>query len=433
MPYKIHISRDLVLTSLGRRQLLAQTEDLIWPFLSDFAALYRRTLLHSTRIVAVVGSMGKTTTARAVTVALGQTPHRRIGLNWKVWIGLALFRVRPGQGHAVMEVGIDGPGQMARYARIVRPDIAVVTAVGSEHNRSLGSLEVTRHEKAEMVRVLPASGLAVLNGDDPNVLWMRDQTRARVVTFGFGEENYIRGTNMKLDWPHGTRFALHTPAGSSQVRTRLIGRPMAYSILAAVAVALNEGFSLDRIISALETLEPTPGRLQPVHLPNGAVLLRDDFKSPEESTEAALDVLADIPARRRIVVLGEVAESVGSKHALYRRLGERVGQVASGAIFMAASNIRDYKVGAKRAGLSQESLLDARGSVRKAVEALESNLGPGDVVLIKGRGTQRLERIALALSGHRVGCELTYCNAWYNRCDRCPMLEKNWSGLWQPP
>jgi UDP-N-acetylmuramoyl-tripeptide--D-alanyl-D-alanine ligase len=347
--------------------------------------------------------------------------------NAKCFLALAIFRIRRHQRHLVLEVGISGPNQMAEYARVIRPDIAVVTAIGSDHNRSLGSLEVTRTEKSHIVRGLSESGVAVLNGDDPNVRWMMGQTRARVVTFGFGETNDVRASLPVLDWPHGMRFRLFTRTGARNVHVRLVGRPMVYPILAAVAVALEEGLALDHVIGALEALDPTPGRLQPVPLAGGAMLLRDDFKGGQETIEAALDVLADIPADRRIVVLGDVSEPVDSQGPIYRHLGARVAQVASRAVFIAGKRSGAYAAGARQGGLPHGAVINARGSVTKAVEALKDDLRPGDVVLIKGRDTQHLARVALALMGRQVRCELTSCDAQVE-CEACPMLERGWLG-----
>jgi UDP-N-acetylmuramyl pentapeptide synthase len=418
-------------TSLGRRHLRYALLDRSCVVALPAAALYRRTFLSRLRIVAVVGSFGKTTTARAVQAALGEAPPRPGG-NSGGWLALALLRLSPRRRHGVIETGINGPGQMARYARTIRPDVAVVTSVGSEHNRSLKTLEATRHEKAEMVRALPPSGLAVLNGDDRNVMWMAGETRARAVTFGFGEGNEVRATDVALEWPHGTRFTLHTPHGSQLVRIRLIGRPMVRAALAAVAVATNEGRALSEILPALEALAPTPGRLEPTPLPAGAVLLRDEFKAPQETIDAALDVLAEIPASRRVVVMGDVAEPVGSQRELYRRLGARTAQVASRAIVLPAGDLgAAFRSGATHGGLPREAVVMADRSVRRAAEALAADLAPGDVVLIKGRDTQRLERVALALMGREVRCELVYCNARLTRCDACPMLGRPWPGLWR--
>jgi UDP-N-acetylmuramyl pentapeptide synthase len=374
----------------------------------------------------VVGSYGKTTTARAVAAALGRDPEALRG-NYYSFVAAALLGIRPRDRHAVLEIGIERPGEMARYGRLVRPDVAVVTSIGSEHNPSLSNLQVTRAEKGAMVRALPPSGIAVLNGDDPNVVWMGSQTRAAVRTFGLDQGNDVRATDVAIEGPQGTRFKLHANGEARTVRVRLLGRHMVYSVLAAVTVALAEGVTLDSVLAALEALPPTPGRLQAVELPNGAFLIRDDFKSSLETIDAALDVLAEIPAERRIAVLGDVEWPPGRQGPTYARLGARLASVATRVVFV-ASERRRYTAGARREGMASEAFVDAKRSVIRAIEVIQADLRPGDVVLIKGRSTQRLERIALALAGHRVGCELKRCNA-LARCEQCPMLERGWGEL----
>ena len=428
MRYRLSDVPVLLSTPLGRLRVKVAACSRAWPFLARPAALYRRTLVRTTRVIAVAGSFGKTTTTRAILAALRRDPRAAVNRNAKCFLALALFAIRPGQRHAVIEVGISERNEMARYARVIRPDIAVVTSIGSEHNRSLGSLDVTRAEKAHIVRVLPPFGLAVLNGDDPNVRWMSEQTQARIITFGFGETNGVRAGPPVVDGPHGMRFELFTPHAVREARVRLIGRPMVYAILAAVAVALAEGFDLDEVLAALEELAPTPGRLQPVPLANGAVLLRDEFKAPQETIEAALDVLMQIPAPRRIVVLGDVSEPVGSTGPIYRRLGERVGQIATRAVFLTSGDMsKRYVSGALRGGLPRDAVVNARGQVRLAVEALQGSIQPGDVILLKGRDTHQLQRVALTLMGRRVRCELVFCDAKVD-CDHCPMLDRGWEG-----
>jgi UDP-N-acetylmuramoyl-tripeptide--D-alanyl-D-alanine ligase len=387
----------LLRTPIGRSQFLSGVHYRAWPLLSRIAGLHRRTLVRNTRIVAVVGSFGKTTTARAAAAALGVRVHPDIELNEWRFVARAVLRIRPHDSHGVIEVGIGGKGQMESFARMIKPDGAIVTSIGSEHHRSLHTLETTRAEKAEMVRILPPSGFAVLNGDDPNVCWMAQQTRANVVKFGFGERNEIRTTNVALDWPHGTRFRLHADGTTRDLRIRLFGRHMVYPILAAVAAAFVEGFSIDRIASALETLPPAPGRLEMVRLENG-------------------------------VFLGEVSEPPGSQGPIYRHLGKRIAEISSRAIFV-GGNFQRYAAGATKSGLSRDALVDAGRSVLKAIEVLRHDLEPGDVILIKGRDTQRLDRIALALSGRKVRCDIAFCNAMPVRCHRCPMLESGWGNL----
>lgn len=416
----------LLRTPLWRVELRRAGLRFAWLVLSLLAFLHRATVARNVRVVAVVGSFGKTTTSRAVAAVLGCDGRRRHPAH-------AITRLRPRDRRAVMEVGIRRRGQMATFARLVRPQIVVVTAVGSEHHRRLGDLEATRMEKAAMVRSLAPDGLAVLNGDDPNVRWMGTQTTAAVKTFGFEPTNDVWASDVAIDGPQGTRFVLHANGEQRLARIRLLGRHMVYPALAAVSVALAEGKTLDDAVSSVATLAPTPKRLEPVRLSNGAVLLYDHYKSPLETVEAALDVLAEIPAQRRIVVLGDVEDppgrSVEAVYDVYARLGARVASVASRAVFVHAGNDGPrprYAPAAREHGMPPEAVEETE-AVRGAVDALAGDLRPGDVVLVKGANQQRFDRIALALAGRQVGCELTVCTAWVS-CSSCPMLARGWEG-----
>ena len=400
--------------------------------LSPLTRLHRQTLTRKTRVIAIVGSLGKSTTSRALTTALGMPLHRLMLFNSWSGLALALLRIRPGQRNAVVEVGIRAPGQMEGYARVVRPTVTVVTSIASEHNRSLGSLESTRVEKSRMVRALPPSGTAVLNGDDPHVMWMKGETHARVVTFGFDDTCDVRATDVRLDWPRGTQFRLSAFGQERDVTTQLIGRYMVYAVLAAVAVSHVAGVPLDEALSRLRSLTPTPGRMAPLTLPGGVMLFRDEYKAPLESMHAALDVFAEIPAGRRIVVFGDISEPPGSQGSLYRALGERVARIASHLVVVGSvRSPRSYAVGARRAGMPESRVIKAGPTPREAVEVLRTLLQPGDVVLVKGRGTQRLERVGLILQGRLVRCNIGDCRIRSIDCAHCPMLERGW-GLSAP-
>lgn len=132
----------------------------LWPVLMRAALLYRKTVTRRTRVVAVVGSFGKSTAACCLAAALGRDVDKLSQRNAGSFVARAVLGIRPGQEHAVVEVGVMRPGQMGPYARMIRPDVTVVTSVGSEHNRSFPTLEVTRSEKADMVRALRNGGIA---------------------------------------------------------------------------------------------------------------------------------------------------------------------------------------------------------------------------------------------------------------------------------
>ena len=283
--------------------------------------------------------------------------------------------------------------------------------------------QTTRDEKAHMVRTLPQDGIAVLNGDDPNVQWMADQTRARVVTFGFAESSDFRITDLGVDWPRGARFRISAGDDEVEIASSLIGRPMIQAMTAGAAAAVASGRTLGDTVAGLETLRPTPGRLELVPLEDAAFLLRDDFKASLESVHAALDTLEELPAPRKWVVLGDISDP-GRQGPAYKAVGQRLGEVADGAIICGKEFAR-YRVGARQAGLSDERLLHIRNDLAAAAAQAREWLGTGDVVLVKGRDTQRLDRVSRLLHGQPVECRISYCNSRI-RCDRCPMVESGW-------
>jgi len=422
MPRSLIVVGRSLRTARGRQRLRLSAYARLAPAVRAAAVAHRRTLVRRTRVVAVVGSFGKTTAARAVAAALGLPVSRYGSRNSGVAVAAAALRIRPGDRHAVIEVGISGEGQMARYARLIRPDIAVVTCVGSEHLSSFRTLEATRAEKAKMVEALPLGGLAVLNGDDLHVLWMRDATRARVITYGFGVENDVRASGAAPDGWAGARFTLHVGGEVHDVRTQLIGRQMVYPVLAAVAVAHAEGLELGPVLAAMAALEPTANRLEPIRHPSGALLLLDAFKGALETIHAALNALDELPARRKIVVLGDVEEPPGSQGPIYKEVGRHAAHVAERVYYLGGkTNLARLRAGTIEGGLPREALIHVRRGSLEAAERLGPELRAGDVVLIKGRSTEHFERIALALLGTNVGCEVRLCRRRHD-CETCPLL-----------
>jgi UDP-N-acetylmuramyl pentapeptide synthase len=397
-----------------------------WPVTSRLARLYRLTVVARTRVVAVVGSLGKSTTANFVWSVLGcpnRLPSQRN--SWS-FIAREVLRIRRGDRWAVIEAGISSPGWMSRYAKVIQPDVTVVTSIASEHNRSFGTFEVTRAEKSAMVRALPAHGMAILNGDDEHVLWMAGTTHARVVTYGFKPTNDVVASGYEMDWPRGSKLEIETRGSRRRARLRLIGRHSVYAALAAVAAAVHvEDRPLAEAVSMIEDVLPLPYRMEPVQLQSGAWLIRDEGKSTLETIDTALDALSEIPADRRFVVIGQVSEPVGPQQQLYLRLGARIAGIASGVFIVCGRhNFKAYRSGGRGVAGPTFDPVKATPGLENVIDRLRSELRHGDVVLIKGRDTQRLERISLALAGREVRCRLSFCGTKAIRCEHCPMLER---------
>jgi UDP-N-acetylmuramoyl-tripeptide--D-alanyl-D-alanine ligase len=316
---------------------------------------------------------------------------------------------------------------MRLQASTVRPNIVVVTAIAGDHWQSFHTLEATRHEKAEILRTLPKNGVAIVNADDPNVRWMATQTKARVILIGESPDAEIRATDIELDWPNGNRFVVHIGSESHLVTTRLVGRHMVFPALAAITVAHVEGLALDKAIEALATFAPTPGRMQTMELESGAYALRDEFKASEDAFAAAFKTVAEIPAPRRIAVIGEITEETGRQ--AYRVVGAQAGAIVDRVIFVGSGkNLRSLRSGATSAGMEHDQVTHVRHSW-EATALLRDELQPGDVVFIKGRWQQALGRVGLALAGRDVRCKADPCPFKRMLCDVCPFLEQDFAGL----
>lgn len=413
--------------SVGRRTILRSVILKLRPILMPIAGFYRRFFLRNTCFIAVIGSFGKTTTTKALNAVLLMKQPEGINLNPESYVALDILRTRPKSNFAVFEAGIDRPGRMARFAWMIKPDIVVVTSIGSEHHATLGTLENTRNEKADTLRALPPSGIAVINGDDPNVLWMKTQTQARVVTFGFDKNADVRCLSGNIQNPFQMHSYIEIHGQTLELNTRLVGKVMIYPILAALSVAWVKQIDLFSIKHILEKIHSAPGRLQPVVLQNEAIVLRDDFKAPLETYKTALETFKNIPAKRRIAVIGEIEEIDGKVGAAYRRLGEQVASVADKVIFIGGKKrLRPFRSGLRNKGFFDDPIVHYAKNVKEVADILKKFLVPGDLVLLKGASSQKLKRVLSCLNGHRVECELKKCTIRFTECKNCPMLERGW-------
>lgn len=386
------------------------------------ARLYRYTFLRKTCLIAVVGSLGKTTSRRAVHVAL-DCPDRGFAFsNYGAALAANVLRIRPGDARAVIEAGISGPGWMKIYSWFLKPDIVVVTSIKSDHYRSFPTLEHTRNEKVEIVRRLNRNNVAILNGDDPNVRWMASQTVAKVITYGFGADNDIRALHVKAT-ENGVCFDVMLRTRRISVETGFVGEHMVYPFLAALAVAEWEDVDIGQAANRLRTLKPADSRMEVVRLADNITILDDSSKSGMETIHVALDGLATLPASRRLILFSGVEDPPGKQTVINREIGRHMAEVADHIYWMGSrKNMNALDSGAIAAGMPTEHIHAIGFDISSAINILKKVLQPGDVLLVKGRGRQRLRRIVLGLSGLEVSCSVSYCGVKVTSCEVCPLL-----------
>ena len=310
---------------------------------------------------------------------------------------------------------------MGAYAQMIEPDVVVVTSITSEHFRLFPRLEDTRAEKVKMVTGLPPTGIAILNGDDPHVRWMATQTKARIVTYGFGPDNDVRATDIAKD-EKSTTFNLHLAGKVHPVRIRLLGQHMVYPVLAAVTVAHLEKIDITATLSRLAELTPVPLRMERTSLPSGVDIIDDSYKSGIETVWSAFATMAQMTANRKIVVLGDTGSPDGNMRDVYREVGRKLAQFADLVICIGSHGMQSVRAGGIEAGMTYEQFNLAGSRIGPVHQYLQDLCQAGDLVLFKGNDRQRLHRLALKLRGHPVACQVKFCRVKVENCAQCPLL-----------
>jgi alanine racemase len=348
-------------------------------------------------VIAVTGSVGKTTTRRAIAAVLNAhapTFQSRRSFNSLLGLPIALARLAAQHRYAVLEFGSGARGEIDQLAALFPPQIAVVTAVGEAHLRSFGSIASIAAEKSAVLSALPRDGVAILNADDPHVRAMAGRTAARVFSFGTGVAADLRGT-LRYFTLAGSRISFQYGGETLDARLPLLGVPALTAGMAAVSTGLVAGMRLSDAVHALETLEPPAGRLRPLRARSGATVLDDTFSAALPAVRTALTTLASLPARRRIAILGPPADlPPESAEQLYREIGALAAHCADLLIFKG-----DWGVVAARAIRSthpQKTVLVA-DTTAGVLAALPPNCGVGDLILVKGDAVARMERVVAAL------------------------------------
>jgi len=389
--------------------------------LSGCAFIWRR-LLFRTVFVAVTGSLGKTTAKEltgAVLESRGRVLRTRHNQNDGFGVPRTILRVRPWHRYAVVEVGIGGPGQMRRLARLVRPDIAVILGVGATHTQGFPSLDVHAAEKGILLDYVARDGFRIVNGDDPRVAPLLDRQPGVHLRFGIGSGCDVRAEDLSGDWPERLRFRVRVGNESREVRTRLVGLHWYPSVLAALSVGQVLQVPLSDSIEAIAGVPPFTGRLSPMRIPGGAIVLRDDYHASATALSVGLEVLSRArAARRRILVISDYSDSGLHRRKRLSELAER----AFGAVDMVMVVGSDAGYGKRKLldrGFPPEAVLAAE-SMQEAVALLASEIGEGDLVLLKGRTTDHMARVYHALLG-TIRCRRSQCGKTV-LCDFCPDL-----------
>lgn len=366
--------------------------------LQEVAAAWRSRF--SPRVIAITGSVGKTSTKELATQVLSQryaTLKNTGNLNNELGLPLTLLQLHENHQRVVLEMGMYDLGEIARLCEIARPQVGVITNVGPVHLERLGTIERIAAAKAELVAALPPDGVAVLNADDPLVATMATQTTARVFTYGLTAGADLWADDIVSEGMDGIRFRFHYGVDVVHVRVPLLGRHSVHTALRAAAVGLLEDLSWEEVVSGLQETRAQL-RLVVARGLRDATLLDDTYNASPSSSLAALNLLADLDVDdgRRVAVLGDMLELGSYEEQGHRLVGARAADVV-GYLVAVGPRARWIAEEAIAAGLSSDQV-EALDSVEEAIARLRLLIGPGDIVLVKGSRSARLDQIVAALS-----------------------------------
>lgn len=345
--------------------------------------------------IGVTGSVGKTTTTKACQLVLAQkynTISTVSDLDPVLNIPLTILKKTPKVEKVIMEMGIEYPGEMEYYLSYIKPATAIVTRISIAHSEFLGSVDQIAQEKGQLIKDLPKSGTAILNYDDPLVRQLSEKTEAAVVYYGFNEKHcHVWASNIRLQ-NFQTKFELNYGVERVEIESKLLGRHHIYPLLAAAALGINEGVSLLQVKKALEQMESPEHRLQVVPGYNDSVLLDDTYNSSPAAVNEALETLNELPARRRIAVLGEMRELGSFSENAHREVARKLYKDKVDLVILGGGDAKFIEEELVNLGFIPERV-ESGLSNAQIVAKLLTILAKGDVVLVKASRLIRMDEI----------------------------------------
>ena len=353
-------------------------------------------------LIAVTGSNGKTTTKEMIASIL-ETAYpvavlaTRGNFNNDIGLPLTLLGLHAGHRAAVVEMGMNQPGEIAYLTQLARPTVALVNNAQRAHLQGMGDLAEIAREKGSIFTGLAAAGVAVFNADDAqSAVWQAqvDAAGQRPLRFAVNQPAEVRGTltQQGLDF----LLALQTPAGEAQLVLPVPGRHNAVNALAATAACLAAGIALPQVVAGLQSFRGVKGRLQRRQGQQGAQILDDTYNANPDSVRAGIDVLASTIGKK-ILVLGDMGEIGEGSHQCHDEIGGYAKSQGVDRLYAlgeaSAQAVRNFGEGGRHFC-----------NIDKLIAAVQKELAADTTVLVKGSRFMRMERVADALVAEEQSC-----------------------------
>ncbi|MBW1945957.1 MAG: UDP-N-acetylmuramoyl-tripeptide--D-alanyl-D-alanine ligase [Deltaproteobacteria bacterium] len=373
--------------------------------LGDLASWWRHQ--HHVAVAAITGSAGKTTTKEmtAEILAIGSRTLKNQGnFNNLVGLPLTLFSLDEGHRRAVLEMGMNHPGEIGRLTEIADPDVGLITNVAKAHLEGVGSIEGVARAKLELMEKASPGSRIILNGDDALLMKTASGFGKKAITFGMGEGNDIRAEGVKTLGRDGIIFNLCYQGDTTQVRLRVPGLQNVFNALAAASIALCLDESRKDILQGLDRFQGIEGRFAVSSLPGGATLVDDTYNANPASLKVALDSLEHLIARggKIIVGLGEMLELGEETIPAHIEAGGMVAGLGAAHLLAMGEHAPEMIEGALEKGLPAERAVRVH-THEDMVNRIRDLMEGRDLIFLKGSRRIGLDKVAEGLRAKQGG------------------------------
>ena len=364
--------------------------------LGDLAAFNRKR--SNVAVVAITGSNGKTSTRKMTAGVISprfSTLSTSGNLNNLIGLPLTLLNLSFNHRWAVLELGMNRPGEIKRLAEICSPDIGVITNIGPAHLEGLGSLDAVMQAKGELLEKIKPNGTAVLNADDPRLLQLADYTSRNVLLFGMGKNAAIRALPVKVK-DSGLSFTLMLPDESIPVYLKTPAVFMVSNALAAAAVGYLLGLTAREIKDGLEDFKPVKARMNILKTGKGIIIIDDTYNANPDSMKEAINTLMSLKGNNRgILVAGDMLELGEHAESMHRNIGRIAAGSDIAMLYVAGQFAQTVATGAMDEDMDSHDIFT--GTKQEILEVITGRLSPGDWVLVKGSRGMAMETIVQGL------------------------------------
>lgn len=362
--------------------------------LAELSAIWKQQA--DVKTIAITGSNGKTTVKEMIAAILATNAtvlSTKGNLNNDIGVPLTLLDLQQEHQFAVVEMGANHAGEIKYSSQFAKPDVAVITNIGSAHIEGFGSLEATAQAKAEIFQSLGTDGIAIVNKDDPFYpVWIDQLGKQKTISFGVDASANVRAQNISSILKNNafvTQFKLITANDEIIIQLKLAGQHNVSNALAAAASCLSLGIHLKQIKQGLESLLPVTGRLQPLMGELGTLIIDDTYNANPSSLAVALTVLTQCKGEPW-VIFGALAEMGRDSKKIHHDMGVLIKSMGITRLFAIGED----------AHLSCQAFAEGAeffSSQQQLIDRLKQQLTGNEVLLVKGSRAQKMENIVAAL------------------------------------